>query len=151
MQADTDTETMVDSTLTLAGKRIGLLAGHFISFAIASIAATVAVTSGPHGAWQSLAKVGLSIALADTVIEQILDWVGVPPRWASTTIFLILANAAFFGIADRVGVQDPSLKFGIAGFAEALAGAVLIVALSIVIRRVSGLLTPRRSGEPTQG
>ena len=151
MYEDTDTETMVDSTRTLAGKRIGLLAGHFVSFAIASIAATVAITSGPHGAWQSIAKVGLSIALADTVLERILGWVGVPPRWASTTIFLILANAAFFGIADRVGVQDPSLKFGIAGFAEALAGAVLIVALNIVLRRIAGLLTRRQSGDRTQG
>jgi uncharacterized membrane protein YvlD (DUF360 family) len=151
MHEDTDTKTMVDSTRTLEGNRIGLLAGHFISFAIASIAATVAVTSGPHGAWQSIGKVGLSIALADTVLERILDWVGVPPKWASTTIFLVLANAAFFGIADRLGVKDPSLKFGIAGFAEALAGAVLIVALNIVIRRVAGRLTKRQSGERTQG
>ncbi|HEY5475542.1 MAG TPA: hypothetical protein VIK11_02400, partial [Tepidiformaceae bacterium] len=70
------------------------------------------ITNGPHGAWQSLAKVGLSIGLADAVFERLLDWVAVPPKWVSTTLFLILANAALFGIADRMGIQDPSLQFG---------------------------------------
>jgi len=151
MQEGTDTEVMVDSDETVGGKRVVLLASHFVSLALASVAATVAITSGSHSAWQSLAKVGLAIGVADAILERILDWVGVPPRWASTTLFLIFANAAFFGIADRVGVQDPSLRFGIDGFPQALAGGVLVVALNIVIRRAAGLLARRQSRQRTQG
>lgn len=144
MDESTETVSMAESTQALAAKRLALLAGHFASFALASLVAAVVITNGPHGAWPSLAKVGLSIGLADAVFERLLDWVAVPPKWVSTTLFLILANAALFGIADRMGIQDPTLQFGIDGFVQALGGSIIVVALSIVLRRIAGLLGRRR-------
>lgn len=145
-----NTEPIVVSDRTVVLSRLMELGGHFLGFALSSVVASIAITSGPHSAWASLLRVGLTIGLADTILERILEWIRVPPQWASTTIFLIVANAAFFGIADRVGVQDPNLKFAIDGFVQALAGAVLVVALSIVLRRATGRLATRRSKQQTQ-
>ena len=143
----TSPQAIADVDQQSIGRRVALFAMDFAIFAVASVVATIAITSGPRGAWGSIAVVALNIAVADAVLRPTLEWVALPPRWASTVVFLLLANAAFFGIADRVGIHNRSLHFSISGFWEALAGAVVVVALSILVRRVPVFAATLGSGE----
>jgi putative membrane protein len=117
----------------MSSSRLLSLAIRWVVLAI-GVWAAAELLSGIHlEGWESTFLVALILGLLNLYLRPILVLLALPVTILTLGLFIIVINAALLGLTSWIAGQIDSIHFAVDGFGDALLGALIISAISLLI------------------